>query len=125
MNKSGFADHCVELLSGLGPARAKRMFGGHGLYVNEVFLAVIVEDRLFLKVHDSTRAAFVDAGCTQWVYEGHGKATVMPYFSAPDEAMDSPALMLPWARLAMQGALAAAASRKPAAKKPKAPRKAG
>ena len=37
------------------------------------------------------------------------------YHTPPDEAMDSPALMAPWAQLALQAALAA---RKPAKAKP-------
>jgi TfoX/Sxy family transcriptional regulator of competence genes len=29
--RGNFADYCLELLSALGSARARRMFGGHGL----------------------------------------------------------------------------------------------
>jgi DNA transformation protein and related proteins len=36
-----FVDHCAELLAPLGAVRVKRMFGGWGLYVDDIFLALI------------------------------------------------------------------------------------
>lgn len=112
---------CSELLSALGPVRVKRMFGGHGLYVDEVFIAIIVGDDLFLKTDDESRPAFVAAGCRPFEFQtADGKKVAMSYWSAPAEAMDSPAQMLPWARQALASALRARASKPPA--KPRAPR---
>mgnify|MGYP000287609516 CR=1 FL=1 len=31
----------LELLAPLGRARARRMFGGHGLYVDDLFVAIV------------------------------------------------------------------------------------
>lgn len=116
MNDAGLVDHCLELLSSVGTARARRMFGGHGLYVDDVFVALIAGERLYLKVDDGSRERFAAAGCEPFVYDGKGKSITMGYWSAPPEAMESPALMQPWARLALQAALRAAAlKRKPAA----------
>lgn len=113
---------CAELLAPLGTVRVKRMFGGHGYYVDEIFIAILVAERLYLKVDDITRANFEAAGSVPFEYRNaHGQKAVMSYFSAPDDAMDAPAGMEPWARLAMASALRARAS-KPAAKKPKARR---
>jgi DNA transformation protein len=117
--------HALELLSALGRPRSRRMFGGHGLYVDDLFIALIADDTLFLKADDQASAAFAQAGCRPFTYAGsNGQRTVMAYWSAPDDAMESPALMLPWARLAMASALrAAAAKRPPAARKRPAPPK--
>ncbi len=52
-------DHCLELLAPLGAVRAKRMFGGHGLYMDELFIALIAFERLYLKVDATTQPAFV------------------------------------------------------------------
>lgn len=113
---------CTELLEPLGAVRAKRMFGGHGFYVDEIFIAILAGERLYLKVDDGSRAEFEAAGSVPFEYRNaHGQKAVMGYFSAPDEAMDAPEAMLPWARKAMASALRARAS-KPAAKKPKARR---
>jgi DNA transformation protein len=110
-----FVVHCLELLAdaaGPGaPVRPKRMFGGWGLYLGELFVALIADERLFLKVDANTRAAFEAAGCQPFVYEGKGKAMTLSYWTAPADAMESPALMLPWARLAAQAALSARSAR--------------
>jgi DNA transformation protein len=118
MNDPGFVDHCLELLAPLGPVRAKRMFGGHGLYIDDVFMALIAGDRLYLKVDADTRERFVDAGCEPFVYDSKRQSIAMSYWSAPPEATESPALMQPWARLAMQAALRAAALKRTPARRP-------
>ena len=118
--KDEFARYCVELLGSHGPTRSRRMFGGHGFYVDDVFIALIFEERLYLKADDTTRARFEQAGCQPFVYEGgQGKSVSISYYTAPDDAMESPALMRPWARLAMEAGLRAAAAK---ARKPVKPR---
>lgn len=114
-----FTRHCLELLAPLGAARAKRMFGGQGLYIDDCFVAIIAGGLLFLKTDETTRPRFEAAGGGQpFSYVAKGEQHVSTsYLQPPEEAMESPALMMPWARLALDAAL-----RKPAAKKK--PRKA-
>jgi DNA transformation protein and related proteins len=90
--------------------RARRMFGGWGIYADDVFVAVIIGDRLHLKTSESTRERFAAAGCEPFVYHGGGKTVTMSFWTAPPDALESPALMAPWARLALQAALAARAA---------------
>ena len=111
-----FVAHCAELLGSVGTVRTCRMFGGHGLYVDEVFVAVISAERLYLKVDAQTRPVFEAAGCVPFVYDKARQAVALGYFSAPDEAMESPPAMQPWARLALAAALRARAAKPPAAK---------
>jgi DNA transformation protein and related proteins len=124
---SGLVDHCLELLAPLGAVRAKRMFGGHGVYIDELFIAIVAFDRLYLKVDTVTKLHFEAAGCKPFVYDGKGSPITMSYWTVPAEAMESPDLMQPWARLAIDAALrarvakASAPARKPRAAKPKAP----
>ena len=42
--------------------RAKRMFGGVGLYADDLFFALIDDDVLFLKADDETRGDFERRG---------------------------------------------------------------
>lgn len=114
-----FVAHCLELLGPVGATRSRRMFGGHGVYVDDIFIGLIAFDRLYLKADAFTRASFEAAGCQPFVYDGAGKSVTMGYFPAPEEAMESPPLMQPWARLALAAALRARAL-KPPAKAPKA-----
>lgn len=114
--KAAFAEHCTELLGSVGPVRAKRMFGGYGLYAGELFFALIAGETLYLKADAQTLEAFRAAGCEPFVYDARERRIAMSYQSAPAEAMESPALMAPWARRALEAALRAAAlKRKPKA----------
>ena len=126
-----FTTFCVELLSPLGPVRTRAMFGGQGFYVDGLFMALIADGQFYLKADDTTRERFVAAGCQPFAFHTKdGERVVMSYYRPPEEALESPPLMLPWARLAFEAALRAAnaKARKPAgrqtsaAKKP-APRK--
>lgn len=116
---AAFVDHCLELFAPLGAVRARRMFGGQGLYIDDLFVALIAYERLYLKTDGQTRAAFEAAGGEPFVFESRGQPTATSYWTVPAEAMESPALMQPWARQAIAAALRARAA-KPSA----APRKA-
>ena len=118
-----FADYCCELLSGVGKPTAKRMFGGFAVYVEDVSIAWLLDlnkdnnAKLFLKASDETRAQYEAAGCQRFVYDMKGVPKSVNYYAAPDDAMESPDAMLPWARLALRCALEAKATAKPKAKK--------
>jgi DNA transformation protein and related proteins len=123
-----FADYCCELLSGVGSPVAKRMFGGWGIYVDGVTIAVIADltklggsnEKLYLKVDDVTKKHFEAAGGKRFEMESKGKTMGMNYYTTPDETMESPDAMLPWARLALNVALDANAKAKAKVKaKPK------
>jgi DNA transformation protein len=76
--------------------------------VDDLFIALIAFDRLYLKADDETRAKFEAAGSQPFKYAKHdGETVVMSYWTAPEEAMDSPGAMAPWARLAVAAALRA------------------
>ncbi|HOZ66830.1 MAG TPA: TfoX/Sxy family protein [Burkholderiaceae bacterium] len=117
-----FADYCCELLSGVGKPTAKRMFGGFAVYVEDVSIAWLLDlnkdnnAKLFLKASDDTRAQYEDAGCQRFVYDMKGVPKSVNYYAAPDDAMESPDAMLPWARMALRCALEAKATAKPKAK---------
>lgn len=120
MVSDGFTALCAELLAPLGPVRARAMFGGKGVYVDGLFVAIIDNDQLFLKADDTTRERFVAAGCRPFTYPTKdGERMVMSYYQPPEDALESPPLMRPWARLALEAALRAANARKPAAAKKK------
>lgn len=116
-----FAQYCCELLSSAGPCVAKRMFGGFGISVDGVSIAIIADlgagEKLWLKGDEATRSQYAAAGCAMFIYDAKGTPRSMNYFSAPEEAMDSADAMRPWAALALQCAVRAqAAKRKPTVK---------
>jgi len=110
MNDSGFVSHCLELLSPLGRTSSRRMFGGHALYIDGLCMALIIHDTLYLKVDDSSRPLAERAGCKPFTYDTKkGERAALGYYTAPEESMESPAEMLPWARRALAAAVAARA----------------
>ncbi len=119
-----FVLHACELLASLGPCRAVRMFGGYGLSVDGMNLGLVAWDTLYLKACTETEAIWREAGCLPFVYEAKGKPMQLRYYTPPAEALESPALMAPWARLALQAAVAARKpASKPARKSPRRPAK--
>jgi DNA transformation protein len=112
-----FVAHVVELLAPLGEVRPRRMFGGHGLYLDSLFIALIADERLYLKADAETRQAFQRAGCTPFAYSRSDQSAVtLGYWSAPDDALDSPQGMARSPSLALAAALRAkASSRSPTA----------
>lgn len=94
------------------------MFGGHGLYVDDHFLALVADETLYLKADDTTKPHFEQAGCRAFTFDMKDKPMTMSYWSVPPEAMESPAFMQPWVALALAAALRAqAGKRKPRARK--------
>ena len=49
-------------LAPLGTVRARKMFGGVGIYYNDVFFAILYRGRLYFKVDDANRPAYEAAG---------------------------------------------------------------
>ena len=98
------------------------MFGGWGLSVDGLTIAIVADlgdgDTLWLKADTDTLARFEGAGCMRFSYPmrrgGETRIQTMNYYSAPEDAMDSAPAMAPWARLALQAAVAARASKPPA-----------
>ena len=121
-----FARYCCELLHAAGPCVARRMFGGYGISTDGLTLALLVDlgagEKLWLKADGDSQGHFEAAGCERFTYLAKSKPVHLNYYSAPDEAMESPALMAPWARLALQAALTARQAKpakKPGASKAK------
>lgn len=108
----GFLDYLHELLGPLGKVSIRRMFGGHGVYLDGLFIAIVADGRIFLKVDEETKPRFLAAGCAPFAIVHKGQPLEMSYWSVPDEAMDTSEDMAPWAKLAI-----GAAMRKPAVKK--------
>ena len=106
-----FVDYVMELLGPFGTVGARRMFGGHGVYLDGLMFAIVSGDTLYLKADEMNRIEFEQAGCEVFGYARKGKRATLSFFRAPEDAMESPELMLPWARTAYAAALRANAKK--------------
>ena len=110
-----FANYCCDLLASVGRCVPKRMFGGYGISTDEMTIAILADlgdgEKLWLKGDDSTRSRYEASGCKIFTYPMKGVPRSMNYFSSPEEAMDSPDAMRPWAALALDCASRARATK--------------
>lgn len=114
-----FAEYCAEQLSAAGRVTQKRMFGGVGFYLDDVFCALIGSSgRLFLKTDASNRADFEALGCEPF-RPFEDRDVVMSYYELPEHVLDDADELREWALRARKAGLA---SRKP--KRARKPRRA-
>ena len=100
-----FVVFCLDVLSVVGPVRARGMFGGHGIYLGEVMFALVANDVLYLKVDKETCSAFHEAESEPFVYHGkQGQPVTMSYWKMPLEGFESPEQAKHWAGLAINAA---------------------
>jgi DNA transformation protein len=83
-----------ETLAPLG-ITSRAMFGGHGLFKDEVMFAIVdSEGRLYLRADGSTAMAFEAAGSAQLAR--------MPYWEVPEPIREDAAELREWAATAAE-----------------------
>jgi DNA transformation protein len=110
---SALVEYLVDELAALGHAQARRMFSGHGLYLDGVIVGLVIDETLYLKTDAINRPAFAAAGMEPFTYRNKTRRIVLPYWQAPAEVVDEPEQLLSWV------AAAAAASRRASAAAPR------
>jgi DNA transformation protein and related proteins len=118
-----FVTYVVDQLAGFPRVLPRRMFGGVGLYANELFFGLIAHDVLYLKVDDSNRTEYVARNCQPFRPRAQTPDVYsMNYFAVPAEIIEDPEELCRWAHKALLVA-AAASSRSMPADKSKAKRR--
>ena len=91
-----FLEYVLEQMSGSRrEISQKRMFGAVGLYADERFVAIVDNDRLFLKTDDGNRDAFVREGCEAFDPYGDGTKS-MSYFEVPVRVLEDRDELAQW-----------------------------
>lgn len=103
----------LELLSGIGELRQRRMFGGTYIYCDDLFIATVHDDVLYFKANANTAPAFIKLGLRQFSYPKAGGVATLQYYEAPTEVFGSPTAMKRWASKALVAARQDASSKKP------------
>lgn len=107
-------DALRDLFASLAPLSFRSMFGGIAIYSNGLIFACQLDGGLLLKGDDMCAADYEAAGCERWTYTHakSGKLVSMPYWSAPESAIDDPDDMRQWAEIAYAAALRAKKTKK-------------
>ena len=89
MKNNRYVDYVLDILAPLGSIKARAMFGGHGIYKDGIFFALIADDVLYFKVDDHNRLAYQEHGSKPFTYEGkNGKAVTMSYWEVPVDVLE-------------------------------------
>jgi DNA transformation protein and related proteins len=101
---SELVESLPDLFHGLGHIRTRRMFGGHGVYADDHFFALVDDGVLYLKADVISSPAFEERGLNRFEYVKDGKVMKMAYYRAPVEVLEDPDEALHWGRLAIDAA---------------------
>ena len=99
---SEFVDYLHEVFEEFGPIRARRMFGGYGVYHDDVMFGLIADDVLYLKADAQSADKFSALGLEQFEYVKNGKSMKMSYFMAPEEIYEDRAEAAAWGRCSIR-----------------------
>ena len=99
-----------SILSQIVPIRTKAMFGGLGIYSDDLFFALIDDDRLYFKVDDANRADFEAKGMCAFVPFPGSKP--MGYWELPDIVLNDSRELAIWIDKALGVANRAKSSKK-------------
>jgi DNA transformation protein len=103
-----FVSYVVDLMQSIGPVYAKRMFGGHGIFLDGLMFALVADGALYLKADSESEGEFRSIGLGPFSYRKKGKEATLSYFMAPEETLEDHEQMSAWARKAYDAALRAA-----------------
>jgi len=95
-----FIAYALDQLSTWAEVRAKRMFGGAGLYREGKMFALIADDVLYFKVGDFNRHDFEQAGGKHF-QPYQDKKTTMPYYEIPGDVLEDRDELARWAEKAL------------------------
>jgi len=104
-----FTQFLVDQLAGVD-ARARRLFGGVGLYVDGVMFGFVYGERVYFKVGPANVAAYDGVDAAPLIYAPDKKGQrVVSLREVPGEVLDDPDEAAAWARAALTAAVRARA----------------
>ena len=104
--------YVVELMQSPGPVAAKRMFGGHGLFIDDLMFGLVADSTLYLKADKHSENDFKAKGLEAFTYNKKDKQVSLSYYQAPEEALEDSEEMNAWGNKAYSAALRSATKKR-------------
>ncbi|WP_078119476.1 TfoX/Sxy family protein [Thiosocius teredinicola] len=101
---SEFAEYLPELFESMGQVRLRRMFGGHGVFLDGLMFGLVADDVLYLKTDDVNRPDYEQLDLAPFSYVKAGRAIKMSYYEAPALIYDDAEEAAIWAARAFEAA---------------------
>jgi DNA transformation protein len=118
------AEGLKELFEPFGAVAIKRMFGGHGIYLEGLMFSLESDGEVYLKTDGDTENAFAAAGASPFIYQGHSRPVKMSFWRLIASAYDDADELRRWCALAMEAARRAAHAKKAGVARTRQPKRA-
>lgn len=104
MNLShAYLDRVIARLSQVAEVSYRRIFNGVGLYYRGVQFAIVINDRLYFRADEHSRALYLQKGMA--AFQPRAAINVeSSFFQLPNEVLDQPAELQHWLRIAVEAA---------------------
>jgi DNA transformation protein len=117
----------LEQLADVGRVSSRRLFGGAGLYRDDLIFGLIARDTLYFKVDDANRADYESRRMRRFNARPESGHAGMRYYEVPADILEDTEACAIWARRSIAAAVASggAAATAAARRRPRktAPRK--
>ena len=98
-----YAEYVLDQISESGVIRHHKMFGGVGIYIDDIFCAIIgSSNRFYLRVGPDNVEDFKKEGMSKL---SGGKGAGMPYYEVPEHILEDSISLAEWARKARDAAI--------------------
>ncbi len=98
MKNDSFKDFVMDQLSDLRAVACRAMFGGYGLYRDEVFFGIIHKGRVYFKTDEAARQNYRDRGMKP--FRPSAKQTLTSYYEVPVDIIEDQEQLTAWAEQA-------------------------
>jgi DNA transformation protein len=102
-----YLEYVLEQLAGLRHAVSRRMFGGAGLYHEELFFGLIASDTLYFRVNDDNRGDYEALGMSRFRPYKDKPHLSFNYYEVPAHVLEDADELVVWARRSLKAAQAA------------------
>lgn len=100
---NAYLDHAIACLVRVAEVSYRRIFNGAALYHQGAQFALIVNDRLYFRADDYSRALYQHQGMS--AFQPQGVSLESNFYQLPDRLLDNPAELRYWVRIAVEAAL--------------------
>jgi DNA transformation protein and related proteins len=106
------AEAIRDVFRGFGPVQIRRMFGGKGIYQDELMFALEADGELYLKADEESVKVLQELGSRPFTVEMRGgRTTLKSYWLMPESALDDSDEAREFAAMALGAARRAKASK--------------
>jgi DNA transformation protein len=100
-----------ELFSSFRNVSVRRMFGGHGVFLDGLMFALEADGEMYLKADEHTIPKLAAENSEPFVYKAKGREISLSYWKLPERLYDEPDEFAAFARDAFEAARRAAAGK--------------